>query len=69
MTASIIDIRLLDRARVDIGNEIETKREQIASGNASDYPEYRFLVGQIKGLNAALDILGGIVQSMGDGRP
>lgn len=69
MTASIIDIRLLDRARKEIGEEIEKKSEQIASGNASDYPEYRFLVGQIKGLASALDILGGIVQSMGDGRP
>lgn len=69
MSASIIDIRLLDRARVEIGKEIEDKTASLAVGDAADYPEYRFRVGQIRGLNAALDILGGIVQSMGDGRP
>lgn len=69
MTASIIDIRLLDRARKEIGEEIDKKSEQIAGGSAADYPEYRFLVGQIRGLTDALTILGGIVQSMGDGRP
>jgi hypothetical protein len=69
MTASIIDIRLLDRARTEIGKEIEARQEQIASGLASDFPDYRYRVGQINGLTTALEMLGEIVKSMGDGRP
>lgn len=69
MTASIIDIRLLDRARHDIGKEIEAKQDQLAAGLADDFSDYRYRVGQIKGLTAALEMLGDIIKSMGDGRP
>lgn len=69
MTASIVDIRLLDRARKEIGEEIEERRNQVADGLADDFPEYRYRCGQIHGLATALEMLGDIIKSMGDGRP
>jgi len=69
VTASILDVRLLDRARKDIGEEIEARHDQIVQGLAGDYADYRYRCGQVQGLATALDILGGIIKSMGDGRP
>ena len=68
MTASIQDVRLLDRARKEIGQEIENRQAQIVGGLASDFADYRWRCGQVQGLTTALDILGGIVKSMGDNR-
>lgn len=68
MTASIIDVRLLDRARKQITEEIDAKTEQIAHGLAADFADYRYRCGEIAGLNAALRMLGEIIKTMGDNR-
>lgn len=69
MTASVLDVRLLDRARKQLTDEIDAKTVQIAGGVASDFADYRYRCGQVQGLTMALDILGGIIKSMGDDRP
>jgi len=68
VTASVLDVRLLDRARKQLTDEIDAKGEQLAHGLAADFADYRYRCGEIAGLNAALEILGGIIKSMGDGR-
>lgn len=69
MTATILDVRLLERARKEIGEEIENRHDQIVKGLAGDYADYRWRCGQVQGLATALDIMGEIVKSMGDSRP
>lgn len=66
MTATVLDVRLLERARKEIGETIENRSQQIASGIAGDYADYRFRCGQLIGLNDSLNILDGIVKSMGE---
>jgi len=68
VTASVLDVRLLNRARKEIGEEIEATHNQIVGGLAVDFADYRFRCGRVQGLATALDILGEIVKSMGDGR-
>lgn len=68
MTATILDVRLLDRARKEIGEEIQKRQLAVAQGLASDFADYRWRCGEARGLSMALDILTEIVKSMGDNR-
>lgn len=68
MTATLADIRLLERARNEIGELIESRTTFISSGAASDYATYRSNCGYIEGLTTALSVLGDIVRSMGESR-
>lgn len=68
MTASHLDVRLLDRARKEINELIETRSGFVESGAAVDYADYRFRCGEMTGLKTALDIMQEIVRSMGDQR-
>lgn len=68
MTASIIDVRLLERARKEIGDAIDNLSVSVAAGMASDHADYKFRCGQIIGLRTSLEILSSIIKSMGDER-
>ena len=68
MTATHLDVRLLERARKEIGDLIENRSEFIASGTAADFADYRFRCGELTGLSTALNIMQEIVRSMGDHR-
>ena len=68
MTASHLDVRLLERARQEIGELIESRSEFVASGAAADFADYRFRCGELTGLSTALNIMQEIVRSMGDHR-
>lgn len=68
MTASHLDVRLLDRARKEINDLIETRSGFVETGGAVDYADYRFRCGEMIGLKTALDIMQEIVRSMGDQR-
>lgn len=68
MTATVTDVRLLDRARKQLTDEIDAKGEQIAHGLAADFADYRYRCGEIAGMRTALGMLGEIIKSMGDNR-
>ncbi|MBM7047567.1 hypothetical protein [Rhizobium lusitanum] len=68
MSASVADIRLLNRAREELGEIIGTKSEAVAGNIAVDFPDYKYRCGEIAGLNTALEVLSEIVRKMGDQR-
>lgn len=65
MTATHLDVRLLNEAREEIGDIIEGRSGVIVSG-VLDYPEYRYRSGEVAGLQLALGIMQEIVRKMGD---
>lgn len=68
MTASHHDVQLLNRARKQIGELIDSRSEVLVQGVASDYADYRYRAGQIDGFQTALNLLAEIVREMGDQR-
>lgn len=69
MTASRLDVILLNRARDEIGELINSRTEVVISGNAEDHATYRARCGEITGLRMAIAVMEEIVRKMGDGRP
>lgn len=69
MTASRLDVLLLNRARDEIGELINSRTEVVISGNAEDHAAYRARCGEINGLRMAISVMEEIVRKMGDGRP
>ena len=51
-----------------IGEEMQNRAASLASGAASDYPNYRESVGYINGLNDALKLCDDIEQDLGNER-
>ncbi len=68
MTATHLDVQLLNKARQQIGDLIESRSEALVKGLADDYADYRYRAGQINGFQTALDVLTEIVREMGDQR-
>lgn len=65
MTATLADIRLLERARTDIGELIEQRTAYVITGAAT--PDgYKRDCGYIEGLTTALSVMADIVRSMGE---
>ncbi|API52864.1 hypothetical protein BMW22_15675 [Rhizobium leguminosarum] len=69
MTASRLDVLLLNRARDEIGELIESRTEVVINGSAEDHATYRARCGEINGLRMAIGVMEEIVRKMGDGRP
>lgn len=67
MSATLADIRLLERARSDIDALIDARTASIITG-ALDHADYKRDCGYIEGLTTALAVLGDIVRSMGESR-
>ncbi|SCB30354.1 hypothetical protein [Rhizobium lusitanum] len=68
MSASVADIRLLNKAREELSEIIESKIEAIAGNIAADFPDYKYRCGEVAGIRTALDVLSEIVRKMGDQR-
>jgi hypothetical protein len=68
LTATIVEVRLVERARKEIGELIDTRSDFLSSGAAADYADYRYRAGEIAGLTTALNMMGEILKSMGDSR-
>ena len=69
MTASHLDVRLLNRARTQINELIASRTEAVASGMAEDHAAYKQRCGEIQGMRMALEVMEEIVREMGDNRP
>jgi hypothetical protein len=68
VTATHFDVRLLEAARKQIGELIESRSGALIQGIATDYADYRYRAGQIDGFQTSLDLLAEIVREMGDQR-
>lgn len=69
MSASTIDIRLLNRAREQIDELIDNKSSALTTGMSPDFADYKYRCGEIAGLRTALEMMAEIVRAMGDERP
>lgn len=58
------DLSLLNRARKEIGQEIENRTAQLAEGIAKDHAEYSRMCGEIRGRRAALSIMEDIARKI-----
>lgn len=67
MAPTHLDVRLLNVARSEIEDIIESRTSLITSG-LLEFPEYRFRSGELVGLKLALQIMQDIVRDMGDGK-
>lgn len=65
MTATHLDVRLLNEARDQIGELIDGRSDLIVTG-VLEFPEYRFRCGEVAGMQMALGIMQEIVRKMGD---
>lgn len=66
MTASHLDVRLLNQSRKAIGELIDARTELVASGQLEDYATYRSRAGELEGLKTALRIMEDLVFQMGN---
>lgn len=69
MTASHLDVSLLNRSRAAIQDLIDSRTEAVASGMAEDHAAYKQRCGEIQGMRIALGVMEDIVREMGDSRP
>lgn len=51
-----LDLRLYQEIEKELGELLEKHAAELVTGRASDYSDYRFRVGQMKGLREALAI-------------
>lgn len=66
--ATEYDFRVLQLADMKIREDVAAYTEQVASGVASDYAQYRDRCGFIRGMNEALVILQSVNKSFFEGR-
>lgn len=68
MTATVFEVRLLDRARKEIGDEIENRSAFLIAGTALDYADYKNRCGFIEGMTTALRVLEEAARKLADER-